>query len=172
MKSVGRQADPVPGNPGFNINPLPGIGNPGSCHSDALSARLAPANTLCEGRQKTHEEHLKLPSPEEAERLLRLYFTTVNLMIPGIHEGSFRETYSRMQSHGLGSVSRSWLGILNAILAIATNVMSPTSPTSERAAKSNIYFEQALHLIRPSVFGRISLEICKARFPNISLGVV
>ncbi|KAL4802084.1 putative Zn(II)2Cys6 transcription factor [Aspergillus unguis] len=148
MKAVGRQPDPVSRNSGFPINPLPGIGQSSGSHS-----------ALSEGRQQAHEEPMKLPSPEEAEPLFRLYFTTVNLMIPCVHEGSFRETYSRMQRRGLGSVSRSWLGILNTILAIATNVMSPTSPTSERAAKSKIYFEQALHLISPSIFGRISLEI-------------
>jgi hypothetical protein len=159
MKSIGHQPDPVFRNFGSNINPSTGIGQPSGRYSDTLFARPSAATPLSEGRQKAHEEPLKLPSPEEAERLLRLYFTTVNLMIPCLHEGSFRETYSRMQSHGLSSVSRSWLGILNVILAIATNVMFPTSPTCERAAKSNIYFEQALQLIRPSVFGRISLEI-------------
>ncbi|KAL3484145.1 fungal-specific transcription factor domain-containing protein [Aspergillus germanicus] len=159
MKSIGHQPDPIFRNSGSNINPSTGIGQPSGRYSDTLFARPSAATPLFEGQQKAHEEPLKLPSPEEAGRLLRLYFTTVNLMIPCIHEGSFRETYSRMQSHGLGSVSRSWLGILNVILAIATNVMSPTSPTCERAAKSNIYFEQALQLIRPSVFGRISLEI-------------
>ncbi|KAH1594733.1 hypothetical protein KXX34_001853 [Aspergillus fumigatus] len=159
MKSVGHRPDPVFRNSDSAINPSTGIGQPRGNDSDARFTRPPITTPLSEGRQQAHEDPLKLPSAEEAERLLRFYFTTVNLMIPCIHEGSFRETYSRMQSHGLSSVSRSWLGILNVILAIATNVLSPTSPTCERAAKSNIYFEQALHLTRPSVFGRISLEI-------------
>ena len=159
MKSVGHQHEPVFTNSGSTISPPTGSGQFSGSHSDVPFARPPNATLPSEDRQKAHEEFLKLPSPEEADRLLRLYFTTVNLMIPCIHEGSFRETYSRMQSHGLGSVSRSWLGIVNVIFAIATNVMSPRSPTCERAAKSNIYFEQALRLVRPSIFGRISLEI-------------
>ncbi|KAJ0417773.1 putative Zn(II)2Cys6 transcription factor [Aspergillus carlsbadensis] len=159
MNSVGHQPDLVFRNPGYTMSHSIGIGQSSGSNSDALFARPPIATPLFEGRGKVREDPLKLPSAEEIEHLLRLYFTTVNLMIPCIHEGSFRETYSKLQSHGLSSVSRTWLGILNVILAITTNVMSPTSPTCERAAKSNIYFDQALQLIRPSVFGRISLEI-------------
>ncbi|KAL2827912.1 fungal-specific transcription factor domain-containing protein [Aspergillus pseudoustus] len=119
---------------------------------------VSTANPLSEDGQKGNANPLTLPPQEQADALLRLYFSTVNLFMPCIHEPSFRETYLEMQRSGLGSVRRSWLGILHVILAIATNVMSPTSPTHERAAQSNLYFDRAVELVRPAIFGRLSLE--------------
>lgn len=114
-------------------------------------------------------EPFALPSQVEADSLLHLYFTTVNLMIPCIHEDSFREMYMKMQRDGLGGLRRSWLGVLNVIFAIATNVTAPTSPTHERAEKSKIYFERAVELIRSSILGRLSLEMGMAQTCNPSL---
>ncbi|KAK6823381.1 hypothetical protein RU639_005836 [Aspergillus parasiticus] len=119
---------------------------------------VSTATPLSEGRRKNHGNTLMLPPQEEADGLLRLYFSTVNLMMPCIHEASFREIYSRVQRNGLSGVRRSWLGILYVIFAIATNLVTPISPTHERAAKSSLYFEQALELIRSDIFGRLSLE--------------
>lgn len=91
--------------------------------------------------------------------MLRLYFTTVNLMIPCVHEDSFRDTYAKMQRNGLESAGRTWLSILSVIFAIATNVAAAISPPNERATKSNMYFEQALELVKSDMLGRPSLEM-------------
>lgn len=80
-------------------------------------------------------------------------------MVPCIDEDSFRKTYLQMQVDGLGSVRRSWLGILSVVFALAINVTAPTSPTAELATRSQTYFTQALELVRPEILGRLSLEM-------------
>ena len=104
-------------------------------------------------------EPFSLPPESEAEHLLRLYFTTVNLMLPCIHEDSFRATYRKAQRDGLRAVRRPWLGVLNVAFAIATNVLTPTSPPLERATRSSMYFDRAVELVRPDMLGRLSLEL-------------
>ncbi|SPO07004.1 uncharacterized protein DNG_09698 [Cephalotrichum gorgonifer] len=111
-----------------------------------------------EGTQRRAVQPFSLPPEREAEHLLRVYFTTVNLMIPCIHEESFRTTYKKVRSHGPSAVRRPWLGILNMLFALATNVLTPTSPLPERATRSKAYFEIALELVRPEMLRRFSLE--------------
>ncbi|BCS19451.1 fungal specific transcription factor domain-containing protein [Aspergillus puulaauensis] len=112
-----------------------------------------------ESQRGSPKRPVALPQREETDSLLRLYFSTVNLMIPGVHEDSFRTTYAKMQRNGLSGIRKSWLGVLNVILAIATNVLAATSPTREQATKSKMYFEQALELIKADMLGRLSLEM-------------
>ena len=100
-----------------------------------------------------------LPPHNEAEHLLRLYYITVNLMVPCIHEESFRAAYRRVRTDGPRAARRPWLGILNMMFAIATNVLTPTSPPQERATRSDMYFERAVELVRPDMLRRFSLEM-------------
>lgn len=105
-----------------------------------------------------------LPPQHEAESLLQLYFSTVNLMLPCIHEESFRATYRRARNDGPRTVRRSWLGVINMVFALATNITTPTSPPLERATRSDMYFERAQELVRPEILGRLSLELGMSHF--------
>lgn len=95
----------------------------------------------------------------EADALLHLFFTTVNLIIPYIYESSFRDTYRKLQINGIRSVRRSWLGTLNVVFALAINVMTATLPNIERATRASIYFERAMELVKSDILGRLSLEM-------------
>ena len=131
----------------------------GECSNAAFLRRPANPNISREGRQKRVVEPFALPTQREAEDLLQSYFTTVNLMLPCIHEESFRATYGRARSEGPRVVRRSWLGVLNMLFALATNVLTATSPPLERATRSDMYFERAVELARPEILGRLSLEL-------------
>lgn len=100
-----------------------------------------------------------LPPRHDADALLELYFSTVNLMIPFIHEESFRVIYRRVVREGTGVAHKTWLAILNMLFALATNVSTPTSPPRERAEQSNIFFERAIALSKAEFLGRPSLEL-------------
>lgn len=106
-----------------------------------------------------HAEPFALPPKEEADSLLHSYFTTVNLMIPCIHEDSFSQVYQRMWKCGPDRMSKPWLGSLNMIFAITTNVMTPTSPPHERATASGTFYERAMELVRPYMFGPLYVEM-------------
>ncbi len=109
-------------------------------------------------RARSVEPH-KLPPPAEAEHLFRHYFSTINLMIPCIHEESFRGMWARACTEGHKAVSRPWLGVISMVLALATNVSTATSPPAERATQANMYFQRALALVRPNILGHPSVEI-------------
>jgi hypothetical protein len=104
-------------------------------------------------------ELYSLPQPGEAERLFRLYFSTINLMIPCIHEESFRGMWAKVRIDGWRAVSRPWLCVISMVLALATNVSTATSPSAERATQADLYFQRALVLARPNVLGHPSVEI-------------
>ncbi|CAG8942836.1 unnamed protein product [Penicillium salamii] len=126
---------------------------------DAFLTRPSSTSNLPESPKRARVNPFALPPQAEADALLHLFFTTVNLMIPCIHEGSFREMYKKLQIDGIQSVRRSWLGTLNVVFALATNVMTATSPNIERATRASVYFEQAMELVKPDILGRLSLEM-------------
>lgn len=139
------------------LNPCSGIPSDGATNTSLEKPTIAM--NLPGKRQTPQRCSFTLPPKEEANSLLALYFNTVNLMVPCIDEDSFRKTYLQMQVDGLGSVRRSWLGILSVVFALAINVTAPTSPTAELATRSQTYFTQALELVRPEILGRLSLEM-------------
>ncbi|CAI7590840.1 unnamed protein product [Penicillium discolor] len=103
---------------------------------DAFLRRPSGISSLPETKGRVRVDPFALPPQMEANALLHLFFTTVNLMLPCIHEDSFRDMYKKLQVGGTRSVRRSWLGSLNVVFALATNVMTATSPNIERATRS------------------------------------
>lgn len=128
-------------------------------HFDAFLRRPSTINCVARSQDKASVNPLALPADHEADTLLHLFFTTINLMIPCIHEPTFRDTYRKLQIEGIRSVRRSWLGTLNVVFALATNVLTATSPNVERAARANMYFERAMKLVKAEILGRLSLEM-------------
>ncbi|KAJ5421175.1 hypothetical protein N7465_003694 [Penicillium sp. CMV-2018d] len=126
---------------------------------DAFLTRPSGINSLPETKGRVPVYPFALPPQMEANALLHLFFTTVNLMLPCIHEDSFRDMYKTLQVGGTRSVRRSWLGSLNVVFALATNVMTATSPNIERATRSSMYFERAMELVKSDMLGRLSLEM-------------
>ncbi|KAJ5094814.1 Zn(II)2Cys6 transcription factor [Penicillium angulare] len=120
--------------------------------------------SLTETRERARVDPFALPIQVEADGLLHLYFTTVNLMIPCLHEGSFKDIYKTLRIDGIRSVRRSWLGTLNVVFAITTNVMTATSPNIERTTRASMYFERAMELVKSDILGRPSLEMGIAIF--------
>jgi hypothetical protein len=105
-------------------------------------------------------EPFVLPPVSETVRLVDLFFGTTGMLYPYIHKDSFLETYRKATSANIRTVRRSWLGLLNMVLAISTSATN-VSPTSafERPAESDIFFRRASSLCEtPSRHGA-SLEI-------------
>lgn len=165
MRALGRSVAVVE-------RPTPPVSDPPreSFDEDAFAFFRRPVSVEAVGEQlrsKKTADPYALPPPDEAEHLLRLYFITVNLMLPCIHEDSFRTMYRRAATDSSRAVSRQWLGLLNMVFAIANNVQTPTSPSIERATLSDLFFERAMELVRPSMLGRVSLELRRClQFPT------
>ncbi|KAG8352663.1 hypothetical protein FVEN_g9299 [Fusarium venenatum] len=94
----------------------------------------------------------RLPPDHEMQRLINAYFTNTGILFPYIHEQEFLDTYHQFRASSFRSnVSRTWLGLLNMILAMATC----TSCWEDTGSES--HFEQS------DVFYRRAQELCQAQ---------
>lgn len=98
-----------------------------------------------------------LPPEEETLRLIRHYFANTGVLFPYIHEESFLATYEELKAGGFRKARRSWLGLLNMILAMSTNASIHIS-AEERAAKTDIFFSRAMALCAKQIRHGTSLE--------------
>lgn len=88
-----------------------------------------------------------LPSAQEMDSMLDIYFSTAGVVFPFIHEESFRETYAEYSANGWTRVRRTWLGTLNMIFAMASNFDRDSIPSArQRQERSTIFYKRASEL--------------------------
>lgn len=106
-----------------------------------------------------------LPPEEETLELIRHYFAVTGVLFPYIHEESFLATYEEVKAAGFRKARRSWLGLLNIILAMSTSASVHSGLSAEeRTAKADIFYSRAMALCAKQIRHGTSLEIRK--FPG------
>jgi hypothetical protein len=97
----------------------------------------------------------ELPPVTEMEKYIDSFFRHTGVLFPFIHEPSFRDTYRKFKSSGFKQIRRSWLGLLNIILAMgSTWAWEATEDAPTRMERSNTFYERSVVLtIKPSVRG-------------------
>jgi hypothetical protein len=107
----------------------------------------------------------------ETEQLMDMYFSDAGLLYPYIHEATFRETYQQLKRHNFrGSVRRTWLGLLNMVLAMAVSPAGWTqSPTQDAVSStsSETFYQRARELCKPQMLRGTTLEIGKSHPPSV-----
>lgn len=106
-----------------------------------------------------------LPPDHETQRLLRCYFSNTGILFPFIHEQSFLETYNRVRSDNFRKdVRRTWLGLLNMILAMAVCTASSADESAcDQFQQSEIYFRRGQELCKSQILRGTTLEIGECR---------
>ncbi|KAL5591122.1 hypothetical protein FOBRF1_014679 [Fusarium oxysporum] len=101
-----------------------------------------------------------LPPDYEVEALLLAYFSNMGLLFPYVHKQTFMDTYQDLKSQGFStSVRRTWLGLLNMILAMATSTASQDSVSSpSRRTSSDVFYRRAQKLCRNQMLRGTTLE--------------
>jgi hypothetical protein len=88
-----------------------------------------------------------LPPEHLARELIRRYFSNTGQLFPYIHEQTFVEKYNQVKRDNFRGVRRMWLGLLNIVFAMATNVsLSPDGQMAsavKRTAESDVYYRRA-----------------------------
>lgn len=125
------------------------------------------------GTQPTsHKEPIRIyaiPSEEETLVLVRRYFSDTGLLFPYVHEESFMETYQHLRKANFTKISKTWLGLLNMVLAFATSTTISADLSAENRVKlSDVYYQRALGLCDRQIFRGTSLELGKSLFSMIS----
>ncbi|CAN8105418.1 unnamed protein product [Discula destructiva] len=108
-------------------------------------------------------DYLQLPPDGEMDALVAHFFSDTGALFPFVHGPSFKETYEIVKKNGFRKARRSWLGLLNAILAMATVTSASWSVTAtERAAKAEVYYMRAKALCLDQMLHNASLETIQA----------
>jgi hypothetical protein len=101
-----------------------------------------------------------LPSENRLWSLIQKYFSKTGQLLPFIHEESFCETYFEMKRTNFTRVRRTWLGLLNIVLAIATSLATDREfPAQKRIEESDIYYQRANALCDRESKRNTSLEM-------------
>ena len=101
-----------------------------------------------------------LPTEERTCELISRYFNDTGLLFPYIHEETFWESYYEMKSSNFTRTRRSWLGLLNIIMALATSTTIDTgSDAEERLRESDVYYQRAMGLCEKQMMRGTSFEI-------------
>jgi hypothetical protein len=100
-----------------------------------------------------------LPQESQTRELLNHYFSTTGLLFPYLHEQTFWETYEDMRRNEFTKVRRTWLGLLNIVLALATSTRVKCDTNAERRIQeSDVYYQRALGLCEKQMLRASSLE--------------
>ena len=100
-----------------------------------------------------------LPSEEEVLHLVDLFFSDTGMLFPYIHKDGLLQTWATAKSNSFRSIRRSWLCLLNMIMAFATCVSaSHDLPVEVSAANAEVYFMRAYALAGNMAFTSGSLE--------------
>ncbi|GKU23152.1 transcription factor [Fusarium langsethiae] len=103
-----------------------------------------------------------LPSVQEMDTLLDIYFDTAGVVFPFICEETMRNTYNECRLNGFTRARRTWLGTLNMIFAFASSFDrgdSASSSAKRRFERSNVFYKRATALCGELSKRVISLEI-------------
>lgn len=107
--------------------------------------------------------YLYLPPDVEVDALVMHFFSDTGALFPFVHGPSFMETYELVKGNNFRKSRRSWLGLLNAILAMATVTSASWNVTAtDRAAKAEVFYKRAKALCLDQMLHNASLETGKS----------
>lgn len=144
---------------------VPSLSSPSHTGGGMLTvSRSHPSQDDLQGRMQTLSKSeinmFALPSEERTWSLIQIYFEKTGQLLPFIHEASFCETYFQMRENNFKRVRRTWLGLLNIVLAIATSLHTEGDmPAGKRIQESDIYFQRANGLCDRDSKRNASLEM-------------
>lgn len=128
------------------------------------ASRRASSATMEALRLQGNGSAYTLPPEGELERQLTAYFDNTGCLFPFIHPLSFLETYEQVKSSGFTTVRRTWLGLLNMILAIATNTNYDEHVSAlQRISKSEVFYDRAVSLSKTQMLRGTNIEIGRVR---------
>lgn len=116
-------------------------------------------------RRKAQDERSQvnifaLPSQSETLTLIHRYFSNTGLLFPYIYPPLFLDTYHQMARENFTKVRKTWLGLLNMVLAMSTITAVPGGSKAEkRIAESDVFYQRGLGLCGNEILRGTSLEV-------------
>ncbi len=103
-----------------------------------------------------------LPPHAKVIQLVKLFFSGTGLLFPYIHKKSVFDGLEEMKMTNFCGVRRSWLCLLNTIMAFATCVTTAAHDRKENcAAEADLFLQRALALLPNLALKPANLEACE-----------
>ena len=103
-----------------------------------------------------------LPPDTKITHLVNLFFSGMGLLFPYIYKKSIIDGLEEMKMTHFYRVRRSWLCLLNTIMAFATCVTTAShNRKQECAAEADVFLQRALALLPNLALKPANLEACK-----------
>jgi hypothetical protein len=100
-----------------------------------------------------------LPPQDDTIALIHKYFNTTGELFPFIYKEGFLKEYQDARLSNFSKVSRTWLGLLYMVLAMAINAANDGDVTAaQRRAESDVFYQRARAVCERSVRIGASLE--------------
>lgn len=138
--------------------------SPGAAEGGFVNASRPPSPP----NQTPHDQRSKvnifaLPPQSETLALIQRYFSETGLLFPYIYPPSFLETYHQMTRENFTKVRRTWLGLLNMVLAMATITAMPGGARADaRISESDVFYQRGLGLCGSEILRGTTLEVGKS----------
>ncbi|KAJ2896764.1 hypothetical protein MKZ38_005252 [Zalerion maritima] len=116
-----------------------------------------PPRSPAATRPQTADWMFQLPPSKVMEDLIHAYFAETNLLYPYLHEKSFWDRY--YETKATGKRDKTWLGLLNMVLAQATATSVNGSNMVERTTAGEDYYRRAAALCEAEILRGTSVEI-------------
>ncbi|KAJ5373434.1 hypothetical protein N7517_005440 [Penicillium concentricum] len=136
--------------------PSPGAAEGGFVNASRPSSPLRQAGQ----NQRVQVNIFALPPQANTLELIERYFSNTGLLFPYIYPPVFLETYHQMTRENFSRVRRTWLGLLNMVLAMATITAIPGSASADaRIEESDVFYQRGLGLCGSEILRGTTLEV-------------
>ncbi|KAJ5653397.1 hypothetical protein N7490_000400 [Penicillium lividum] len=132
--------------------------SPGAAEDGFVSVSKPPLPPRQSAQDKVNV--FALPPQSETLALIHLYFSETGLLYPYIYPPTFLATYHHMAQENFAGVRKSWLGLLNMILAMATITAESNGVSADtRIAESDVFYQRGLGLCGGELLRGTTLEL-------------
>ncbi|KIV92104.1 hypothetical protein PV10_06570 [Exophiala mesophila] len=141
----------------------------GGAHGDTNSLGLgvldavnSPQATMSQPDRQgsTSFDPFALPNEHRTGQLIDQYFTDMGQLFPILHKSAFLDDWTRLKVSGPLVMRRSWLGLLNIVLAIANVTLANSDDLSGAyVIEAQRHYGRAMRLCDSSVLNGTSLEV-------------
>ncbi|CAG9981191.1 unnamed protein product [Clonostachys byssicola] len=148
-----REAFPSPSNQAREVSGGMSVSRPHQAADDEAAERR-------QYRARAGVNIYALPSEARTWSLIREYFQKTGQLLPFIHEEWFCATYFEMKRNNFTMARRTWLGLLNIIMAMAATLFVESNVSAEeRIEESDVYYQRANGLCDKESRRNISVEL-------------
>ena len=103
-----------------------------------------------------------LPPDDEAQALIAAFFSNTGYLFPLLHERLFLDRYNLVRRSAVSTATRSWLGLLNIVFAMAISTTADSSQSApKRAERSDVYYQRAFGFCNGDVLKGANIDVGK-----------